>query len=128
MRGIILDTNFLMIPFTLKVDIFSELKRVCNFPFRLYVVDKTLDELRKIQEQGRMKDRKAAKMASEMAEDIEKIETGEGHVDDLILETARKNGYYVATQDWEFKKKLKNKGVPLIYLRQKKYVVVENVL
>ena len=45
MEKIILDTNFLMIPFTLKVDIFLEIDRVIIDEYRLYIIDKTIDEL-----------------------------------------------------------------------------------
>ena len=41
---IILDTNFLMIPSMFKVDIFSEIERICDFKYELCIVDKTLDE------------------------------------------------------------------------------------
>ena len=36
MIKVILDTNFLMIPYKFRVDIFSELTRVCNFSYKLY--------------------------------------------------------------------------------------------
>ncbi|MBW2991754.1 hypothetical protein KY345_00870 [Candidatus Woesearchaeota archaeon] len=31
MRKIILDTNFLLIPGQFKIDIFSEIRRICDF-------------------------------------------------------------------------------------------------
>ena len=46
MAKIILDTNFLMIPAQFNVDIFSEIHRICDFKYELYIIDKTIDELR----------------------------------------------------------------------------------
>ena len=45
MEKILLDTNFLLIPSQFKVDIFSEIKRICNFSYKLYVLDKSVGEL-----------------------------------------------------------------------------------
>ncbi len=45
---IILDTNFLLIPAQFKVDIFSEVERICNFRYQLVIIDKTLEELEDI--------------------------------------------------------------------------------
>ena len=127
MRGIILDTNFLMIPFTQKVDIFSEFDRVCEFPFELFIVSRTIDEFEKIMIGQSGKDKLAAKLAMALieAKKIKTIDVSEGHVDDLILEVAKDKGYFVATQDKNLKKRLKKSDVPIIFLRQKKYIVVE---
>ena len=45
MRNIILDTNFLMIPLQFKVDIFSEIERICNFKYELLVPEASVKEL-----------------------------------------------------------------------------------
>ncbi len=127
MKGIILDTNFLMIPFTQKVDIFSEFDRVCQFPFELFIVSKTMDEFENIMIGQSGKDKLAAKLAKSLieAKKIKIIDVSKGHVDDLILEVAKEKGYFVATQDKNLKKRLKESDVPIIFLRQKKYIVVE---
>ncbi|MGM5484975.1 MAG: PIN domain-containing protein [Nanobdellota archaeon] len=129
MEGIILDTNFLMIPVTQNVDVFTELGRVCDFPYKLYIVDKSLDELDKIAETDKKAHmRRSASLARQVMErqEIEVIETSErGYVDDIIVNKALEKGYRVATQDKGLKRKLKQKGIPIIYLRQKNYLVVE---
>jgi len=48
MKKIILDTNFLMAVGQFKVDIFSEIYRICNFNYQLFIIGKTVDELKKI--------------------------------------------------------------------------------
>lgn len=47
------------------------------------------------------------------------------NVDETIVKVAEEKGYFVATQDILLKKRLKEKNVPLIFLRQKKYLIVE---
>lgn len=127
MRGIILDTNFLMIPTTQKVDIFEELKRVCDFSFELFIVSKTINELDKIMIDQSGKDKMAARLAKSLidAKGVKIIDVPEGHVDDLILRVAKEKGYFVATQDKHLKERLRKDDVPVIFLRQKKYLVVE---
>lgn len=127
MRGIILDTNFLMIPTTQKVDIFEELKRVCDFSFELFIVSKTIKELDKIMIDQSGKDKMAARLAKSLidAKGVKIIDVPEGHVDDLILRVAKEKGYFVATQDKHLKERLRKDDVPVIFLRQKKYLVVE---
>jgi rRNA-processing protein FCF1 len=127
MRGVILDTNFLMIPASLEVDIFSELERICDFQYELFIVDKTIDELSKIQESQKGKHKRAASLAMMLIEQkkIKSLKTPEGHTDDVILALAKEKSHIVATQDMEFKKKLKENNIPIIFLRQKKYLVLE---
>ena len=50
MKKIILDTNILLIPYTQKVDIFSEFDRILDEPYNLFIIDQTVDELKKITE------------------------------------------------------------------------------
>ena len=55
MKTVLLDTNFLLIPAQFKVDIFSEIDRICTFQYEIAVLDKTIDELNKIiKEQNRI--------------------------------------------------------------------------
>ena len=123
MKKIILDTNFLLIPGSLKVDIFAEIDRICLFKYQVCVLDKTINELKKLAE-GKSKTAKNAKLGLDLIKQKEvKIIKTENqkltHTDDLILALADKNTL-VATQDRELKKRLKS--IPLIILRKKKYL------
>jgi len=51
MKKIIIDTNALMAISELKIDIFAEVDKVCDFPYQLAVLQGTLDELDKIIEE-----------------------------------------------------------------------------
>jgi len=127
-KKVLLDTNFLMICFQFRVDIFSEIERICTFNYGLYVLDKTIGELKKIAEKQGGKHRDAAKIALQLLE-LEKVgiikTDSEKYTDDLILDYAKK-GYIVATQDKDLKRRLINHGVEVIMLRQKKILVLVN--
>jgi len=121
MRKIIIDTNFLMIPFQFSVDIFSEFGRICSFHYKLNVYEQSINELEQIIRTG--KDKKAAKLALRLInlKEIHIIKSSEKDVDYAILRNL--NGdTIVATQDAELKRKLIKKGASIIFMRQKKYL------
>lgn len=125
---IILDTNFLLIPAQFKVDIFSEIDRICLFPYELYIVDKTISELEKIIKEQKGKDKAAAKLALDMlkAKNIDILESEtEKSVDDIIKSVVNKKEFVVATQDIPLKRALKSKNIPIITMRQKKKLIIE---
>ena len=125
MKKILLDTNMLMGIGMLKVDIFSELERICDFRHEIVVLDSNLEELRGIQERQSGKHRKAAKLALQLLrhKKVKVLKSGIMPADDGILQIAGKD-FAVATQDAGLKKKLKEKGAGIISLRQKKYLIM----
>ena len=123
MKRIIIDTNFLMIPFQFRVDIFSEFNRVCNFNYELFVFEQSINELKNIIEKQPMKYRKAAQFALKLIKlkNIGIIESKQKDVDSLILNNLGPDTI-IATQDGKLKKELIKKGTSVIILRQKKYL------
>jgi rRNA-processing protein FCF1 len=126
MRKILLDTNFLLIPIQFKVDIFSEIDRICLFRYKLYVVDKTIDELKSIILKQKGKSKAAAKVGLQLAKrkGLRVLETKDGRVDDLILELMDKD-WILASQDEELRKLAGKKGAGLLTLRAKKYLILK---
>ena len=124
MQKIILDTNFLLIPAQFKVDIFSEIHRISVFKYDICILDKTVDELNKIIDEQKGKNKSAAKLALDLikVKKLKIIKTEEGGVDDLLL--GQKEAI-IATSDKELIKKLKSKGIKIIRLRQKQYLKLE---
>ena len=125
MRRILLDTNFLMIPWQFRVDIFSEIERICNFNYKLYVFEESISELRNIISASSGKDKKAAQFALKIIKlkNINLIKSDKKEVDTLILENSDK--YEIAaTQDMALKRELTKKKIPLIILRKKKYLML----
>lgn len=112
---IILDTNFLLS----NLDIFSEIQRVVNEPYQLYILDQTLEELT---------NKKGENLAKEIIQkkNIQVIETEKNkNVDNLLLDLADKEKFIVATQDKELKQRLKQKNIKIITIRQKTHLIFE---
>ncbi len=122
---IIFDTNFCMVPFEFKVDIIDELNRIMPEKFTIIIPDLVIDELRKIAE-GSGKKTIAARSALEFVKgfQIERVEK-RGNVDTSIVYYAKEKGYALATQDKEMKKLARKLGVPIITMRQKKYLIYD---
>ena len=129
MKKIIIDTNFLVSAIRFKIDLFSGLQRICDFKYIIYVVDGTINELEKLAETGKPKDTISAKISLELIKK-KKIKITKTpsknkrvkNVDFLILNLIKKGNFIVATQDKELKRDIRKKGVPIIVLRQKKYL------
>jgi len=117
---ILLDTNFLVAPFQFSFDIFDELEKL--YPFaELYTLDDAVQEARSI-EGGKYRN-----LVPEMMESqgVEILETeGEGDVDDLVVESS--DEFKVATNDKELKRRLKKRGRPVIIIRSRDHLEVEN--
>ena len=129
MKRIILDTNFLVSAIRFKIDIFSELQRICDFKYTVCIVDGIIDELEKLAETGKLKDKTAARISLELIKkkkiQITKISPKNKrvkNVDLLILNLIKEGNFIVATQDKELKREIRKKGVPLIVLRQERYL------
>ena len=126
-KNVILDTNFLLIPYQFNVDIFAEIKRICDFKHELAVLDKTLGELSSITEKQKGKNRMAASFALKLlkGKSLKIIRThSQKPVDDLLVEHAEK-GAIIATQDAALKRKIRVKKGKIIILRNKKFLKFE---
>ena len=129
MKKIIIDTNFLVSIVRFKVDLFSELQRICDFKYTVCILKGIINELEKLAETGKPKDKIAAMISLELIKKkkIKIIKTPSKNkrvknVDLLILNLIKKGNFIVATQDKELKREIRKKGVSIIALRQKKYL------
>jgi uncharacterized protein len=123
LKRIVLDTNFLMIPGELGVDIFEQLASL-DFPYKLCVYERTLTELENIIEKDKRKYRTAARIARELikAKNIVVI-AGDEPVDEALVKLSQQRDVVIATQDQELKRRLSG---PKLVLRQKKYLQLVN--
>lgn len=130
-QRIILDTNFLLIPAQFGLDIFSELEKTCSFSYELIIFDKSLNELENIVNTGKGHDKDTAKTTLLLVENmisnkkLNIIPAKTGYIDKEIIDSADKDTL-VATQDIELRKRLKEKGIKTIVMRQKKHLVLED--
>ena len=119
---IILDTNALMVPAEFGVDIFSELSKL---GFDEWIVPSGVArELEGIASRGRGKGRSAARVARALTDRCQMIEAegAAGNVDDSIMELAVEMKVAVFTNDAELKRRLRERGVKVVYLRQRSYL------
>lgn len=117
MYKIVLDTNFLLSCLEFKIDFISEIERIASFKHEFRIFEGTLKEL---------ENKKFGKLAADIIKNknIKVINSKNSYVDKDILSL---NGdYVVATND---KNLIKNLNLPIIRIKQKKYLVLEkNVL
>lgn len=125
---VILDTNFLIIPGEIGVDIFSEVDKVVTEPYELCIIDKTMEELKTlIMKYGKKKEGFNAKLGLIMAKQkgLKTLPSSkEEYVDATILRIASKNPEktIIATQDKQLQGELRKISTRIISLRQKKYL------
>ncbi|WP_457741503.1 PIN domain-containing protein [Thermococcus sp.] len=126
------DTNFLLIPGQFGVDIIGELNRILDVKFKIVIPNVVIQELNVIEKKTRGKDLLAVRMAKKLTERFETVELGrfgERPIDDQIFDFAVKNGrVIVCTNDKGLKRRLREKGVPVVYLRSKKILELEGML
>jgi rRNA-processing protein FCF1 len=133
MAKVLLDTNFLMIPGQFGVDIFSEISRILVRP-ELFTLDLNTAELEKILKEGSQKEKKAARIALILIKSkgvsivktksfLNRIQNPKD-IDSFIVECA-KDGYIVATQDAELRKRLPPDSEKIV-LRKKDFLALTN--
>lgn len=119
-RKIMLDTNFLVAPFQLSIDLFEEIDRV--YPVNeVYTLEDAVQEAKSIEE-GRYKN-----LVEKLIEtqDIKVLETeGEGEVDDLLVDIC--DEFVIATNDRELKDRLVERGAEVLFIRSGDHLEVLN--
>ncbi len=124
---VLLDTNFLLIPIRFRVDILQELERLLVNP-RIVVPSPVVDELRALSQRRKISEQKEADFALRIVERCEVIEAEplpDESVDDLILRVASEQGLIVGTTDGGLRRRLRDRGVPVVYLRQRSFLDIE---
>jgi len=126
------DTNFLLIPGQFGVDIVRELNRILDVKFKIVVPNVVLQELDVIERKTRGRDLLAVRMAKKLIGRFETIEIGrfgEKPIDDQIFDFAINNErVIVCTNDKGLKRRLRGRGIPVVYLRSKKILELEGML
>ncbi len=119
---ILLDTNFLLVPGQFKIDIYSQLRGKGYDKF--FTMSACVDELEKLAKQKKHSKHVAFAQQLMKKNNVSVIETNMP-ADTAIADYACNdyNKIAVATLDIALIKALKKKGVKVIRLRQKKYIV-----
>lgn len=127
---VILDANFLFIPSQFGVDIFEELSKLLNRRFEPILLSSTKKELEGLSESS-PKIRKQAQLGLKLAEKCSFVsvdKSADETYDDVIVRVASDWGCAVGTNDGELRKRLRKKGVAVIFLRQKRRFEVDGAV
>ena len=120
-RPIILDTNFLLVPFKFKINIIAEIDYLVDRSHSYIVCSQTIEELKKISK-AKSKDGIAARLALKMVSANEKIiEVVENNefVDDWIVNYAKENRAIACTNDSGLRARLKKLKIKTITLKSR---------
>jgi rRNA-processing protein FCF1 len=126
---VILDSNFLMIPFQFNLDVFQEIEFLLQRKVDFVVPSAVKTELTGISARGG-EGAPEASLALQLASRCRVVEVAlqpNESVDDAIFKAAQKLGALVATTDIELKQRLRSINVPVVYLREKSKLEVEGI-
>ena len=124
-KEVVIDTNFFMLPFQFNVDVIDELEKLLP-SYKLTTPQFVINELKGLKHNKNNTIRLNASLALKLAKssniEIKDISLNEGEtVDDALLRVSE----VLATNDIDLKKRAKNKGISVVYLRQKKYISID---
>lgn len=125
---VVLDTNFLFVPSQFNLDIFEELAKLLNQRFEPILLSSTQKELQGLAQSDSQKIRKQAELGLRLAERCVSVSVEKGLTetyDDVVVRVASEWNSPVATNDRELKRRLRALGVPVIFMRQKRCLILE---
>jgi rRNA-processing protein FCF1 len=120
-RTVILDTNFLLLPFQFKIDVMHELEYLLDFSHSYVVSSKTVEELERLGASPGKHGAAARVGLKTLEANKDRIEVikDERHVDDWIADYAQESNAIVCTNDKGLRKRLKTARVKVITLKSK---------
>jgi rRNA-processing protein FCF1 len=122
--NVLLDTNFLLLPFQRRIDIFEEIPKLIGGSVTFLLLPQILKELKWIELKGTEKEKRAARSSKELialyCEIVDNVPPPiqELGADAALLRCAKKTGALVATNDGDLRRELKKQGSRVIYLRK----------
>ncbi len=138
---VILDSNFLFLPFQFKIDYLNDIEMNLGGKSKIIIFQQIIDELnskRKREPNARQfeKDLLASKKYLEKNKDkynihyIEKRKNFNETTDEFLINEclnykAQESSVYLATNDSNLRKRAYKQGIHTIYLKQKKYLVFD---
>ncbi|MFX1540097.1 MAG: PIN domain-containing protein [Promethearchaeota archaeon] len=121
---VLLDTNFLLLPFQRRFDIYEEIPRLIGRRVTFLVMPQILKEIEWLQENGKTRERNAAKNAlhlvyqnCQLVENLPKS-LQNLNADRALLQYAKQINAIVATNDGDLRRKLVKQGSRAIFLRK----------
>ncbi|MFX0036042.1 MAG: PIN domain-containing protein [Candidatus Hermodarchaeota archaeon] len=138
---IVIDSNFILLPFQFKIDYFNEIRSNIDGRLKFIIFQQILDEL----ENKRRKENKTSKFIrflesgliylennkeSYNIEFLKDIKSPHESTDEFLLKElinlkSKGNNVFLATNDSELRKKAIKQHISTIFLRQRKYLSIE---
>lgn len=119
MQTVVLDTNALLMPFEMRMNLDLALQELLG-EVRILVPGPLVGELKHLKH-------RYANAAISLARKYEIVPT-EYTGDNAVLELAIKTNGYVLTNDQELRRRLRKENVPLIFLRSGSHLVIDTYL
>jgi rRNA-processing protein FCF1 len=121
------DTNFLMMPYSEGIDVFSEIKRLLSSDagYEICTLESVKCELAQLAEKSRGKDRIAAQVGLQLIEskNMTVVDGGSGSVDSQLIDLAeRDKNIIVCTNDRPLKSALRDRKIRLIIMRSRTHL------
>ena len=118
-KKVVLDTNFLLVPYQFGIDVFVEIERVLQVPHEFIIPSGVIGEVERLGK-GKGKEGAAARFAAKLlGKNKCTVVPSEGNVDNWIFEYALKEEVVVATNDRLLRNRLKKRRVKVISLRSR---------
>lgn len=115
---VLLDTNVLMMAAKFGRDLMEEIATAVGSPVEYVVPSFVVEELRELVERGSPSVSRQARFALKLAERCEIVEAPlKRGVDESIVELAKSSGFVVATCDGKLRRRLRERGVAVVYPR-----------
>jgi len=118
---VILDTNAFFLPFQFKINLDSELERIVG-SHEYLVPGSVVSELHGLLKGSEPKAREAVALYKHLSPEVVEVV---GPADSAVIELAQERNGAVLTQDSLVRKKALSAGVPVIFLRSGKHLVLQ---
>lgn len=129
---IIFDTNFLLLPIRFGIDVFDQLDMLLDIAYEPTITKSVLKELDSLKKGGQPSFKKEISFVLSNLSKYKIIDDDNSNndedVDSKLLRLAKENSYIVATTDNELRQRLRNEGIPVIYLRQKNHLALDGYI
>jgi rRNA-processing protein FCF1 len=128
---VVLDSNFLLVPPQFRLDIFDKLTNLLNRRFEPIILSSTQQEIEGLTESDSPKTRKQALLALKISEKFHVVpveKSSKETYDDVIVRVATQWKSPVATNDRELRRRLRKIGLPVIFLRQKRRLMLDGAV
>ena len=123
-KTVILDTSALLSFFEFSIDWEKELFRLLD-GYCIVVPTRVIKELEVLSQQTASDRKRKAAACLKLASRYETVDTIAGNADDAVIEAAKKTHGMVVTNDTELRKRLKHDAIPVIFLRGKKRLALD---